>query len=185
MIKLFYGILATSLCLVFVACAESNSAPANHETDTEPETTTNLEKEFVIIEADWNSPPKPTHDGVELIVNNVSAEGIEFEFKNDTDSHFSFGRYFQLFESQDNTWVEIVDWTDKPIEDISNSINPQSGIQYTHEWFFFCDPIWVEKPEKTTLDSGEYMFVVPYSQGGGQGVPPTGTYSARHVFTIE
>ncbi|MCL1832039.1 MAG: hypothetical protein FWG45_03900 [Oscillospiraceae bacterium] len=187
--KLFYGILATSLCFVFVACAESNSAPANHETetmtqDTETDTeTTEQPMEFVMKWYWFTQSPPPPCEGVVFVVSNVSSEGIEFKFKNNTDDRFVFGRdEFWLFERQDDKWVEMDIWDDRYSFKLALPIHPRQETD-TQERFFLYE-CWGIKPEKTTLDSGEYMFVVPYSQGGAsEGF--LDHYSARHVFTIE
>ncbi|MCL1832040.1 MAG: hypothetical protein FWG45_03905 [Oscillospiraceae bacterium] len=191
--KLLLLLVTASLCLVFVACAESNPSPVNqdNDTDTTQETEADTEiteqpMEFISIGSGHSErPPRPEHEGVELVIDSITPSSVKFKFKNETDLEFTFGYHFRLFEKQYDTWGEMDIWTNRAIPQPAIFINPQSETWDTHERFFLYDPGWIEKPEKTTLDSGEYMFVVPYTHGGGQGVPPTGTYSARHVFTIE
>ncbi|MCL1832036.1 MAG: hypothetical protein FWG45_03885 [Oscillospiraceae bacterium] len=143
------------------------------------------EIKFVTIVGDppYGGSVPPTYEGVELIVSDISPSGVKFKISNETGIQFTFGYFFRLFERQDNTWVEIEHSLERAFDSLGIFIHPQSETN-TQEQFFLYDPGWIEKPEKTTLDSGEYMFVVPYSQGGAN-EDFLDHYSARHVFTIE
>ncbi|MCL1832038.1 MAG: hypothetical protein FWG45_03895 [Oscillospiraceae bacterium] len=176
--KLLLLLVTASFSFAVGGCIESGGSPAIQDTDTE---TIEQPMEFVPlgIGGDWETPPLPSHDGVELILSNVTPMGLDIEFINNTDKRFNFGTRFRLFERQGDIWFELNIVEDRDFNDIAYVIFPK-GKSLKCRYDFFAKHLTVEP-----LSAGEYMFVVPYSQGGASDGIPITDYSARHVFTIE